>query len=250
MSFQKLDAVYVPIEIDESHFEKMAPQLRFFLKGYNVTLPYKSRIMTYLDKVDADAQTIGAVNTVYLKSGKMIGANTDYIGFLESLKLDYREQIKGKQTLVLGAGGTARAVLYALNQENAGHLIIVNRTTEKAEQLKKNLKLNPSTQIIDMQDKIYLKKAIASANLVINTTSMGLGNDGMSFFDFKALAPNTFVYDVVYTETPFLKKSRKQGCRIGCGQGMLVRQGYHAFKKWFNKKPDLDRMFMNAGFMG
>ena len=206
------------------------------IKGINVTIPHKHHVMQFLDSIDRAAAIIGAVNTVVNKKGKLKGYNTDYLGFLQSLKKS-RVYLKGKKIVMFGAGGAAHAVAYALNTFQPKEFRIYNIDLPMTQRLIKQLKLkNVITGDIAKTDE--KNSAIASADFIINCTSVGMhGNEAP--YNIEKLKKGVVVFDLIYNpaKTPFLKNAEKKGAKIINGLDMLIFQGIEAFKLWTGKKP-------------
>lgn len=196
------------------------------LKGLSVTIPFKQSVIEYLDKVSESALKIGAVNTITNKDGVLEGDNTDWKGFLKSLK--EHTNIKGKKVLVIGAGGAARAVCYAIRIEG-GDLFITNRTESKGIDLAKDF------------DGTFIKKedlASLAPEIIVNTTSVGmLPNIDESPVDIDVFQNKGIAFDIVYNpvETKFLRLAKKKGFKTVSGIGMFVYQGAEQFAGWTGK---------------
>jgi shikimate dehydrogenase len=206
------------------------------IKGINVTIPHKHHVMKYLDKIDRAASVIGAVNTVVNKNGRLTGYNTDYLGFLQSLKKN-RVSLKGKKVVMLGAGGAAHAIGYALNNFRPEEFRIYNIDLPMIDRLVRQLKLkNVITGGIGKDAE--KDSAIASADFVINCTSVGMhGNEAPYKID--KLKKGAVVFDLIYNpaKTPFLKNAEKKGAKTINGLDMLIYQGIEAFELWTGKRP-------------
>lgn len=244
ISYYKLPAFYFPLEISPDVFCKTAKNLRYFFEGFNVTVPYKEAMINYLDEICIASKKIGAVNTVYIKNGDLIGTNTDWKGFADSLLLDYKVSLKDKNILILGAGGSARACFYAACQQNAKSVIIANRTFDKAEKIISDISFKGiKTYAIGISAN-ELRKESHNSDVIINTTSIGLNKKENHYFSFKEVNSKAFVYDLIYShETNFIKEAKKRKLNTGNGLKMLVRQGAYSFEYWFNINPDIKKMF-------
>jgi shikimate dehydrogenase len=216
------------------------------LRGANVTLPHKTAVMPLLDALDDSAQAIGAVNTVVRQpDGSLYGINTDAPGFAQALRAAGYEP-RGGSLVVLGAGGAARAVVYALLQHGVRSLVIANRTLEHATSLIQEFQaLGERTLQAVALDSMLLDQHLARADLLINATSVGL--DGRSL----PLAPQRlhaqlFVVDLIYHMTPLLKAARACGARTQDGLEMLVQQGAIAFEAWTGLEAPVDVMRVAA----
>ncbi len=212
----------------------------FNITGINVAHPFKQKILKYLDDIDPIAQKIGAVNTIKNDDGYLTGKNTDAEGGIQAL-LDAGYTISGKNILLLGAGGAARALTYVLAKE-AKKIIVVNRTKKKAINLANEIKIFFDIKI---EGKEYhnsvLKDESEKADILINTTPIGMyPNISKSPIPIEFLHKDLLVYDIVYNplETKLLKDATQKGCKSLGGLDMLVNQGALAFEWWTNKKPN------------
>ncbi len=212
------------------------------LEGFNVTVPLKEAIVPLLDRLAYEAELIGAVNTVLRREGKWLGFNTDGAGYLMSLHADAKFGVRGKRVVLLGAGGAARGIAVALTLAKAGHVLIANRTPARAEALVQDLgfRLGKDRLSASPLEGNDFEKELKRADLLINTTRVGLGGSSFENFPWKKLKKSALVSDIVYIPriTPFLKTAKKSGHRIHTGEGMLVFQGALAFEIWTGVQPD------------
>ena len=214
--------------------------------GANVTIPHKELIRKYLDGLDPWAETVGAVNTIVKKDGRLVGHNTDGYGFLKSLEERGGFAPQGKSVLLLGAGGAARAAVFALAESGAGKVLIANRTVERGSALAQDVR-GRSPEV----DSIPLAKAREAArrvDLIVNATSMGMEpgpNAGLSPLESRDINPQAVVYDMVYTpqQTPLMKAARQAGAKVLGGLWMLVYQGAAAFEMWTTREAPVDLMY-------
>ncbi len=222
-------------------FEKKNSQLDEFLKnlkkegitGINVTVPYKEEVLSRLDWVSEDAASIGAVNTVVAgPKGLLKGFNTDWTGFLKEIK-DFG-RCKNAKVALLGAGGAARAVSYALVREGAQKLVIFDINSSKAAALAKD----GQRWAAEKNLKIEIKKIdnlgdlnLAEKDLLVNATPMGLKEDDPLLIEKNKLHPNLMVYDLIYNPslTKLLGAAKEKGLKFVNGLGMLVYQGAQSF---------------------
>jgi shikimate dehydrogenase len=194
--------------------------------------------------VKESARRIGAVNTIVNNKGILTGYNTDVIGFKRSLQEDGKFTIKKKKAVILGAGGAARAVVYALLEEGIEGICIFNRTPEKAEKIKKDLSpFFPGSNInIFPLEEERLKDKIEESHLLVNATSLGMPPkiDNTPLPDEKLFHPNLLVYDLIYhpAKTFFLRQAEKAGAKIINGLPMLVYQGIESFYLWTGLKSE------------
>ncbi|AEI14878.1 Shikimate dehydrogenase [Flexistipes sinusarabici DSM 4947] len=194
--------------------------------GVNVTLPYKTDIMRYIDITDSAASEIGAVNTLLFDDSGILGLNTDVFGIEKTFKY-HGISCLGKDILVLGAGGSTKALLYYLKSQSYKSLTIVNRTPVKGEEMLAHFGLNKCR----VKDIDSLKK-YNEYDIIINTTSMGL--DGGRFLDMSNIKCREFAFDFQYSVnlTPFLKEYYKQDIICSDGLMMLIYQGAESFSRW------------------
>jgi len=239
---------YVPFLVDPANLESAVNGLRDLnVRGFNVTIPHKQAVIAFLDELSPGAQAIGAVNTVVNDNGRLIGHNTDGIGFVRSLHDARRWNPKRSPgALILGAGGSARAVCDELLRVGVGGLRIANRTTQKAEELAAHLLVNHPHADIKVIDHtpLFHRAAINWAELIINTTSVGMKEGDPSPLDTNGVSPGHIVADLIYTppETPLLKACKATNARTINGLGMLLYQGAEAFTLWTGKDAPVDVM--------
>jgi shikimate dehydrogenase len=203
------------------------------IQGVSVTLPFKTEAMKFLDEVDENALRIGAVNTIWNDQGRLKGYNTDWLGFILSLKEVL--EIRGKRIAVLGAGGAARGVLYGLIQEGALP-IILNRTLSRAQALGEEF----GCPFYSLSEK-----EIIEGEGLVNTTSLGMfPNIEESPFPRELLGRFSWVADIIYNplKTRLLREAEKTGCRTLSGLGMFIHQGAEQIKIWTGLEPPRDFM--------
>jgi len=240
-----LDYVYVAFNIPPNDLKKAVSGFKMFsIKGINVTIPYKENIIPYLDEIDPLAEKIGAVNTIKNEGKYLIGKNTDASGAKKAL-LDAGCEITGKKALILGAGGAAKAVSFAIS-EDLDAVYIVNRTEKRAIKLAKDLTNKTTIKAVGKNMSINtLKNLVNDVDILINTTPLGMYPDIEESPIFEEMLHNNlFVFDIVYNplETRLLKEARKSGCKTLGGLDMFVNQGALAFEWWTGKKPNLNLM--------
>jgi shikimate dehydrogenase len=205
--------------------------------GFNVTLPHKEKILGLCDVVDDLARSVGAVNTVTIRAGKIMGTNTDVSGFIENIKTAQPDfNFKKGSAVVLGAGGAARAVVQALSLEGTPEIRIVNRTRAKADLFVQNY---PQAKTFDWSQR---GEILAQANILINTTSMGMKGQEPLDIDLARLPVTALVNDIVYAPlmTGLLLEAKERGNTIVTGIGMLLHQARPSFNSWFDIMPDID----------
>jgi shikimate dehydrogenase len=250
--YHKIDALYQawPTSPEELALEVAKLRGKLYL-GANVTIPHKVKVMQQLDSIDKMAMDIGAVNTIVKENRTLVGYNTDAYGFIKSLKEGSGIDPSRKRALLLGAGGAARAAAYALAQEGVARITIANRTLNRAVSLSDEIRLILSDVLAISTDGSDLLKAASSADIIVNSTSMGMRHseaEGQSLLHSEAIPASAVVYDMVYnpSETPLISEARQAGAIVVGGLGMLIHQGAAAFLKWTGKDAPIDIM-MEAG---
>jgi shikimate dehydrogenase len=263
-----LDLVYVPLPVhpdDLATAVAALPALHFL--GANVTIPHKETIIPYLDELDPAARAIGAVNTLVVsqksevRSQKsevrsqqaslvvgrwsLVGFNTDWSGFLADLD-QLGVAVDGRDCLILGAGGSARAVAYGLDRAG-GRVSLVARRPSAAQQLAEQLQISAQIYAWDELAQAVGERPLAEhPPLIINTTPLGMPpyTDQSPWPDGLPFPPDTFVYDLVYNprQTKLMRQAKSAGRRTANGLGMLVQQGALAFKLWTGVMPDVQLM--------
>jgi shikimate dehydrogenase len=239
---QKINAAYIAFNLKENELEKAIIGLKALnFIGGNITIPYKERVIKYLDKLDELAGRIGAVNTIMNKKGCLIGYNTDGLAAIELIKQKIGK-LENKRVLLLGAGGVSRAILYYLTTSGA-EISIFNRTRDKAikliEDLKEKFQKKIMCELVDFQK---LKTVTQSTDIIINATSVGMWpNTDQSPITEDYLSSKPLVFDTVYNplETKLLRIAGNKCCKTIQGYKMLVKQGVLSFKIWFNKEPPI-----------
>jgi shikimate dehydrogenase len=237
-----LNAAYVPFPVAPEGLAKVVAGLvAAGVCGFNITVPHKQAILDSLDEVLPEARAIGAVNTVRVQHGRLTGTNTDGTGFLISLAEDLAFAPAGKEVLLLGAGGAARAIAFALLGAGVERLLLSNRTAARAAPLAADCRtLFPGRRI----DLLGLAELAGSApHLVVNATSAGMG-DGRSHVALAPLRVREAVLDIVYhpPETALLAEARGLGLRAANGIGMLLYQGAASFQFWTGREPPVEPM--------
>ncbi len=228
-----LNMVYLAFDVRERELSYAVRGLQALgFIGFNVTIPYKEKILPLLDRIDDNAAAIGAVNTIKIEGNKLIGYNTDGAGFLDSLT---RRGVscKDKKIAILGAGGAARAIGIYLAGENPSQIFINNRTPSRAERLAQDI-----NQFIGRSMCQAISSIPKDADIIINTTPIGMWPDihGNPLKGYP-LKSDTIVCDIVYNPpmTDMLKYAQEAGCTIIGGKDMLIGQGVRAIEIWTDK---------------
>ena len=227
-----IDAIYEKEELNENELKKFISQIREKkINGINVTVPFKKSVIPYLDELSIEAQNTQSVNTIYLQDNKIIGHNTDIIGFETSVKKS-KYDLTNKEVFILGAGGVVPSIIFALIKMRVSKIIVSNRTKEKAVNLKN---LFQNIKIIDWGK-------IPNFDMIINATSLGLKGVDKIDLDFSLISKNKFFYDVIYNpkETNFLNTGKNLGNKILNGKLMFIYQALSAFNIWHGLKPEID----------
>ncbi|MDO3409084.1 shikimate dehydrogenase [Saccharibacillus sp. CPCC 101409] len=211
-------------------------------RGINVTIPHKENVMAYLDELSDEARRIGAVNTIVNDGGRLIGRNTDGIGYVRSLKEEAAARLEGRRIVVIGAGGAARGIVHALAAEGPDRITLLNRTTQRAEALAREW-----SDLADIRALASERtaEALADADIVINTTSVGMHPHTEELpLDPALLRGTEIVSDLIYNplETRLLKQAREAGCVTHGGLGMFVYQGAYAFEYWTGAPAPIEEM--------
>ncbi|MCI1930854.1 MAG: shikimate dehydrogenase [Clostridia bacterium] len=234
------NASYLPFRVDNDNVEAaIKGAYALGIRGLNITVPYKKTVMNYLCDIDDTAKTIGAVNTLKWTENGYVGYNTDILGFGKSCDIN-GIRIKDKKVMLLGAGGAANAVSILTANRDAEKIIIVNRTKEKAEKLKKLVLSTGYSGEIKVIGYSDIKNN--AADILINATSVGMGKDRDNspldgYVDTDFLNNVSYCIDVIYIpwETKFLRYAKECGCKTVNGFDMLIFQGIASFEIWHER---------------
>ncbi len=242
-----LNSIYIAFTIEEDSLENVVCGCKALgIKGFNVTIPYKKTIIKFIDIIDASANRIGAVNTVLSSNDRLIGFNTDGIGFVKAVG---EGTLQDQQVAILGAGGAATAIVYEV-ASRASSITIFNRTLKKAETLVENVlnsldvTHNISIQALPLNKK-SLEDTLDKCRLLVNTTSIGMHPySNKSPVPQQLLHSKMIVFDVVYNplKTRLLKDAEMIGAPTISGLDMLLHQGGEAFKIWTGLSPPIEDM--------
>lgn len=211
--------------------------------GANVTVPHKPGAAAAVDELSDRARRAGAVNTIINRDGHLFGDNTDIPGFLAPLQ-ERSFSFESTHAVILGAGGAARGVVVALLDAGCQSITVANRTPERAEALRDDL--DPAIQVTSLGDE--LSSVLAGANLLINSTAVGWGEDDLpiSRDQLAMLHSGAIVYDLTYKQTPILTAAAAAGYETIDGLSMLVHQGAESFKLWTGQPAPIDAMWQAA----
>ncbi len=214
------------------------------MKGFNLTMPHKVRVIPFLDGMSEAARIIGAVNTVYEENGRYIGENTDGKGFVEAMQMQ-GAPIEGKNIVLLGAGGAGKAIGVECALAGAKHITVINRNRERGEELARVIAENTACAAEYLPWEGAVK--IPECDILINATCVGLAPhaDEKPDIDYDGIRPGMVVSDVVFNPEwpPFLREARARGAKAITGLGMLVCQGARNFTLWTGEEAPFTAMF-------
>jgi shikimate dehydrogenase len=231
-----LDGAYERLAVRAEEFGAFVETIgRQGLRGANVTLPYKEAAFAACGRVSDAAKAIGAVNTLWREGGALCGDNTDAYGFLANVDAEVPSwQAETKCAVVLGAGGAARAILFALLSRGVEMIVVHNRTLERARRLAEAF--GPRIVTRPWEEA---QQALAGADLLVNTTSLGMQGYEPLWLDIAALRSHAIVADLNYVplHTDLIERAARQGLRTVSGLGMLLHQAVPGFERWFGARP-------------
>ena len=226
-----IKAVYDKIKLEEKEIEGIIQDIKKQkIAGCNVTVPFKKKVIPFLDKLSIQAEQTQSVNAIIFENGNLIGHNTDTFGFDKAIK-SLNFNMKGKKVLILGAGGVVPSIVFAIKKMGVSEISISNRTKQKAENLK----------ILFKELNILEWGNIINFDVVINATSLGLNNEKINL-DFSKVGKDKLFYDVIYNpaETNFLKEGKQLGNITENGARMFIYQATEAFKLWHGIEPEVN----------
>jgi shikimate dehydrogenase len=236
----RLDYVYVPFAVSSLDLGQAVAGLKALgVCGFNVTIPHKTAIIPFLDRLDESALSAGAVNTVKLCGSSLIGYNTDGDGLVDSLLSDLNFSPGAAQILVIGAGGAARGAIAALCRCGAKKILLCNRSLENAIAVMRDMASRYPGTVMDVVGQNQLcREQLHSTALLLNTTSLGMNGERIEGINISHLPADAKVYDMVYSGsgTPLLQEASASGLQAVNGLGMLVAQGERAFEIWTGHK--------------
>ena len=240
-----LDYVYTALPVRADALASAVRGLRDAgIAGFNVTIPFKTEIIPLLDALSEDARRIQAVNTVVIEDGRLVGHNTDVMGFLAGFA-ERGIALTGKNAVLIGAGGAARAALWGLLRSGVRSVVIGVRNASKGAALAADFAADGDVRAVSFDDTAWIA-ACSDADLVVQTTPLGMTphTEAMPPVDAAVINPSAVVYDLIYTpaETRFLREARARGCETINGETMLVAQGAEAFHLWAGVRPDMELM--------
>ena len=238
----RIEAEYSLLNVKEKDIESIAVKIRNReLSGLNVTLPYKQKVIPFIDKLVNDAKSTNSVNTIFLdETNTLVGENTDVFG-LQAAYLKEISEAKNKKALVIGAGGVSPSVIFALQKSRINNISIINRTHEKSLFLKKKF------NYLNILNWSSLEQEISNFDIIINATSLGLKNGEDFKFSFDNVKNNMIYIDTIYNpiETKTLKHLKDNKVKTFNGLDMFVYQGQKSFYLWNKINPEIDDQLIN-----
>ncbi len=230
-----LNWCYIPLPVQEGHLQNAIEGIKALnFTGTNVTMPFKTEVIGFLDEVAMFAESVGAVNTILIDKGKLIGYNTDGRGFYTALVRDLGYEVKGRKVLVLGAGGASRSVTVSLALAGCESIVIVNRSPEPSKQLAEIiLKSAPDMKVTWLSPEDNYDMIVAESDVIINATPLTTFN-GTLRVPVSLLNKNQLVCDLNYSlyQPPLLQEAEARGAQVMDGKGMLLHQAAAAFEIW------------------
>ena len=254
--FKNIDYIYLPFDVVVNNLEiALKGVVALGIRGLNVTIPHKEKIIKYLDELSEEAAIIGAVNTIVNEHGKLKGYNTDINGILESLS-EFKDLITGSKVCVIGAGGGARAVIYTLIRYfKPEQITIINRTIQRADTLQSYFSEKMRFDNFKTSDLFPpdLIETFNSSSLIVNSTPVGMFPDvddsptNLS----ESFHKDQLVFDMIYnpTKTKFLNLAKQQGAETLGGLKMLVHQAAKSFELWTGEEPPVEKLFRSLELM-
>ncbi|GLC88525.1 shikimate dehydrogenase [Lysinibacillus piscis] len=238
-----IDAAYIPLHVSADNLATAVTALKTLgASGWNVTIPHKTAIIPFLDELDELAEKMGAVNTVVRTAmGTLKGYNTDGVGFVRSLEEAVGTAHKDKPILLIGAGGAARGIAFAMQQQGYMNITIANRTVANAQAIVDEMGVGCAISLTEAEERL------ADFAVLVQMTSAGLATGSFAMpFSLERLTKGAIVADIVYNPlmTPFLQAAKAQGATIVTGLGMFVHQGAIAFEHWLGRYPNTNSMIV------
>ena len=227
-----IDAIYEKKKLNHTELENLILEIKQKnISGVNVTVPFKNAVIPYLDELSDEAKKTHSVNIIYLKNNKLVGHNTDIIGFETAIK-KINFNFNNKKIFILGAGGVVPSIVYASIRMGSSVIFVSNRTKSKAERIKN---IFDKIQIVNWGD-------VPNFDVIINATSLGLNKDDKINIQFNKIEKNKLFYDVIYNprETNFLSIGKKSGNTTENGKLMFIYQAFSSFKLWHGIEPFID----------
>ena len=235
-NLNSINAVYVPFEINSDVLEEAVNSIRVLkIKGINVTIPYKEKIVPYLDELSEESAFLNSVNTIVNKFGKLRGDITDGYGFVKSLLIDANFEVSGKKFLIFGLGGAARSIVFSLAKYEAEKIYVSSRSYKKVREYTEKINEYFGKKIVypvvSYSEDFY--KFLLKVDAIVNTSPLGLKESDPMPFDLNKCNKKALICDIIYNpETKLLKLAKKMNFKTLDGLGMLLFQGMKSFKLW------------------
>lgn len=234
---------YLTIQVKKGQLEAAMQGMRAMnFTGINITMPHKGEVLKYLDEISESARTMGAVNTVYWKNGKLVGENTDGKGFLKSLQ-DEKVPIEGKKAVILGAGGAARAIAVELAGAGIQTIVVINGNEQHGKTLVDiiNEKTGAEGVLVHWKGEVHIPE---DTDILVNATPIGFVDDKKPAIVYEDLKEGMVVCDVIPNKawTEFLLEARDRGLKTFNGLQMLINQGAIAYELWTGEKAPVSVM--------
>lgn len=236
------NGVYLAWEIPAEHLAECVANVRNLdMYGINLSMPFKSAVLDFVDEQSEEVRLIGAANTIVNSQGKLVAYNTDGRGFFESLK-PYEFQMRGEILTIIGGGGAAIAIIAQAALLGAKKINVLARPSASFEPLQHRLtalsvRTGIRIELISLSERFRLQSLLDESALLVNATSVGMDGVGMPLDEEVRILPSTLVVDIIYKvkETPFLKWAKRQGAQTENGLGMLIGQAAESFRLWTGK---------------
>ena len=231
-----INANYGKKKVNKSEIQDVISEIKDNkLDGINVTVPFKSDVIPFLDILTDESRITKSVNTIYIHDKKLVGHNTDIKGFELSLR-ETLFNLQNKTIFILGAGGVVPSIIYALEKLGVSKITVSNRTKQKALDLKK---IFSNIDVVDWGDQ-------PEFDMIINATSLGLNKEDKIDLNFNNINKEKFFYDVIYNpkKTNFLKTGKNLGCKVSNGKMMFIYQAFEAFRLWHKVQPKINEDLM------
>lgn len=240
---EQIPMEYLTIRVKKGNLEDAIKGLRAMnFTGINITMPHKGEVIQYLDEISESARIMGAVNTVYWKDGKLAGENTDGKGFMKSLE-DGKVEVEGKNAVILGAGGAARAIAVELARTGIRNITVINKNRDRGQLLVDiiNKKTTANGKFVVWDGCAQIEKG---TDILVNATPIGFLNDEKPEIAYENLPQDLVVCDVIPNKmkTSFLQEAEKRGLKTFNGLEMLVNQGALAYELWTGRKAPVEIM--------
>jgi shikimate dehydrogenase len=241
----QMNWLYIPLRVPPGRAREALGGLRALgFKGANVTIPHKVESANYVDEMEGDAALLGAINTISLRDGLLVGHNTDTEGFAEFLS-EMGIKVRGASTLLIGAGGASRAVGLVMAREGASRIFVMNRTPEKTRELMELLKRrNFASEIFERTFDFHGADVIRECEVIVNCTPLANQSKEELPLDYDCFGEGQWVLDLNYSKSisAFLEEASRRGARTANGEGMLLNQAAASFRIWTGRNPPKQEM--------